>query len=104
MRQIHGVYPKSDSKTSNMARRFPLLYSAWPQGGVHRRVRKVHVEAVFSHLEGHLMKRLAYCAVVLAAAAIVLAAVGRAKAEMLDVTEFGGTFDRIDVPGDGSTF
>jgi len=50
------------------------------------------------------MKRLTPCAAVLAAMAIVLAGVGRAEAEVLDVSEFSGTFDEIDVPGDGSTF
>jgi hypothetical protein len=50
------------------------------------------------------MKRLAPCTVVLAAMAIVLAGVGRVEAEVLDVSEFSGTFDAIDVPGDGSTF
>jgi hypothetical protein len=50
------------------------------------------------------MKRLAPYAAVLAAMAIVLAGVGRAEAEILDVYEFSGTFDQVDVPGDGSTF
>jgi len=50
------------------------------------------------------MKRLMPCAAVLAAMAILLAGVGRAEAEILNVYEFSGTFDKIDVPGDGSTF
>jgi hypothetical protein len=50
------------------------------------------------------MKRLAPCAAALAAVAIALAGVGRAEGEVLDVFEFSGTFDTIDVPGDGSTF
>lgn len=50
------------------------------------------------------MKRQGRCTVVLAVVAIVLAGVGQLRAETLDVFEFGGTFDQIDVPGDGSTF
>lgn len=45
----------------------------------------------------------------LATVSILLAALGQARADMMDpdelnITEFSGTFDSIDVPGDGSTF
>lgn len=50
------------------------------------------------------MKRVARGAVVLAVVAILLAGVGRAEAETINIYAFSGTFDDIDVLDAGSRF
>ena len=50
------------------------------------------------------MKRVARGAVVLAVVAILLAGVGRAEAETINIYAFSGTFDDIDVLDAGSSF
>ena len=50
------------------------------------------------------MKRVARGAVVLAVVAILLAGVGRAEAETIDIYAFSGTFDDVEVLDAGSRF